>query len=126
PYIIVAGVAVSGGVGGAAFFRRRKGKSYLIPFNHFNTLTGGALSGGTIVTVEGNTGSGKTLLLEQLMSEDLRKGRPCVFVSTGEFPDNVRSNMKMMGVDVVGYEQKGLLTFVDGYSAEDGQVSREK
>src|SRR5438046_10494015 len=88
PYIIVAGVAVSGGVGGAAFFSRRKGKSYLIPFDHFNTLTGGALNGGTMVTVEGNTGSGKTLLLEQLMSEDLRNGRPCDFVSAGHFAND--------------------------------------
>ena len=126
PYIIVAGVAVSGGVGGAAFFRRRKGKSYLIPFNHFNTLTGGALNGGTMVTVEGNTGSGKTLLLEQLMSEDLRNGRPCVFVSTGDFPNSIRSSMKSMGIDVSVYEQNGLLTFVDAYSAEAGQESREK
>ena len=117
---------MSGGVGGAAFFRRRKGKSYLIPFDHFNTLTGGALNGGTMVTVEGNTGSGKTLLLEQLMSEDLRNGRPCVFVSTGDFPNSIRSSMKSMGIDVSVYEQNGLLTFVDAYSAEAGQESREK
>jgi KaiC/GvpD/RAD55 family RecA-like ATPase len=126
PYLIVGGASASGGVAGAVAYRRRRGRSYLVPFDYFNTLTGGELSGGTIVTVEGNTGSGKTLLLEQLMSEDLRKGRPCVFVSTGEFPDNVRANMKTMGVDVAGYEQKGLLTFVDGYSAEAGQDSKEK
>jgi KaiC/GvpD/RAD55 family RecA-like ATPase len=126
PYLIVGGVSASGGVAGAVVYRRRRGRSYLVPFDYFSTLTGGELSGGTIVTVEGNTGSGKTLLLEQLMSEDLRKGRPCVFVSTGEFPDNVRSNMKTMGVDLAGYEQRGLLTFVDGYSAEAGQDSKEK
>jgi KaiC/GvpD/RAD55 family RecA-like ATPase len=126
PYFIVGGVSASGGVGGALVYRRRRGRSYLVPFDYFNTLTGGEFSGGTIVTVEGNTGSGKTLLLEQLMAEDLRKGRPSVFVTTGEFPDNVRSNIKTMGVDVAGYEQKGLLTFVDGYSAEAGQDSKEK
>jgi KaiC/GvpD/RAD55 family RecA-like ATPase len=126
PYLIVGGVGASGGVAGAVAYRRRRGRSYLAPFDHFYTLTGGEIFGGTIVTAEGNTGSGKTLLLEQLMAEDLRKGRPCVFVTTGEFPDNVRSNMKMMGVDVAGYEQRGLLTFVDGYSAEAGQDSKEK
>jgi KaiC/GvpD/RAD55 family RecA-like ATPase len=31
-----------------------------------------------------------------------------------------------MGFDVTGYEQNGLLTFVDGYSSEAGQESREK
>ncbi len=126
PYLIVGGVGASGGVAGAVVFRRRRQKSYLVPFDHFNTLTGGELSGGTAVTVEGNTGSGKTLLMEQLLGEDLRKGRPCVFVSTGDFPDNLRTNMKTMGVDVTRYEQKGLLTFVDGYSSEAGQDSREK
>src|SRR5207249_4723073 len=126
PYIVVAGVAASGGSGGAMLYRRRRRKSYLIPFDHFSTMTGGGLDGGTVVAVEGNTGSGKTLLLEQLMAEDLRNGRPCVFVSTGDFPNSIRTNMKTMGVDVSGYEQNGLLTFVDGYSAEAGQESREK
>lgn len=101
-------------------------KSYLTPFEHFNSLTGGELDGGTLVAVEGNTGAGKTLLSEQLMYEDLKRGIPCVFVATGDFPANVRANMKSMGLDVAGYEQNGLLTFVDGYSPEAGQVSREK
>jgi KaiC/GvpD/RAD55 family RecA-like ATPase len=125
-YIIIGGVAVSGGVAGGVFYRRRRSRSYLIPFDHFNTLTGGGLTGGTVVTVEGNTGSGKTLLLEQMMGEDLRNARPCVFVSTADFPNNVRTSMRTMGIDVSGYEQNGLLTFVDGYSGEAGQESHEK
>jgi KaiC/GvpD/RAD55 family RecA-like ATPase len=126
PYLIVASVVASGGIGSVALYRRKRRKSYLVPFDYFNTLTGGGLNGGTSVTVEGNTGSGKTLLFEQLMGDDLRNGRPCVFVSTGEFPDTIRATMKTMGVDVSGYEQNGLLTFVDGYSAEAGRESREK
>jgi len=125
-YIIIGGVAVSGGVAGGVLFRRKRSRSYLIPFDHFNTLTGGGLTGGTVVTVEGNTGSGKTLLLEQLMGEDLRNARPCVFVSTADFPNNVRASMRTMGIDISGYEQNGLLTFVDGYSGEAGQESHEK
>lgn len=126
PYFVVGGVGAVGGVGGAVLYRKNRRKNYLIPFDHFNTLTGGELSGGTVVTVEGNTGSGKSLLLEQLMSEDLRNGRPCVFVTTGDFPNNIRANLKTLGLDISGYEQNGLLTFVDGYSAEAGQESREK
>jgi KaiC/GvpD/RAD55 family RecA-like ATPase len=126
PYFIVGAIGASGGVGGAVFYRRKRSRSYLVPFEHFNTLTGGGLDGGTVVTVEGNTGSGKTLLIEQLMGEDLRNARPCVFVATGDFPTNIRANMKAMGIDVTGYERNGLLTFVDGYSGEAGQESREK
>jgi KaiC/GvpD/RAD55 family RecA-like ATPase len=124
PYLAVAGVG-AGVVGGAFYYRRKRGKSYLAPFGHFTTLTAGELDGGT-VSIEGNTGSGKTILSEQLMFEDLKRGKPCIFVSTSDFPSNVRSGMKSMGLDTSGYEQTGLLTFVDGYSAEAGQESTEK
>ena len=123
PYVGVTGVVIAGGT---LYYRRRKMKSYFAPFDYFNTLTGGELAGGTAVTIEGNTGSGKTMLAEQLMFEDLKRGKPCVFLATGDFPSNVRANMRSMGLDVTGYEQNGLLTFVDGYSAEAGQESREK
>ncbi len=124
PYFGIAGAVV---LSSALYYRQRKTKrSYLVPFDYFNTLTGGEIDRGTVITVEGNTGAGKTLLSEQLMYEDLRNGRPCVFVATGDFPSNIRANMRSMGLDVSGYEQSGLLTFVDGYSSEAGQESREK
>ncbi len=126
PYFVASGVFGAGGIGGVLYYRRRKAKSYLVPFDHFNTLTGGEIDGGTVVTVEGNTGSGKTILSQQLMFQDLKNGRPCVFVATGDFPSNIRAGMKNLGLDVTGYEQSGLLTFVDGYSSEAGQESKEK
>jgi KaiC/GvpD/RAD55 family RecA-like ATPase len=123
PYAAIGGATV---VGGALYYgTKRRSKRYLAPFEHFNSLTGGELSSGTMA-VEGNTGSGKTLLSEQLLYEDLRRGRPCIFVATGDFPSNIRSNMKSMGLDITGYEQSGLLSFVDAYSSEAGQESREK
>ncbi len=121
-----AAAAAAGTFGGVFYYRRRKRKSYLVPFDHFNTLTGGDLNGGTVMAVEGNTGSGKSLLSEQMMYEDLRKGKPCVFVTTGDFPSNVRTGMNAMSLDVTGYEQKGLLSFIDAYSAEAGRESSEK
>jgi len=123
PYGAIGGAALAGGA--LYYGTKRRTKRYLAPFEYFNSLTGGELSGGTM-TVEGNTGSGKTLLSEQLMFEDLRRGRPCVFVATGDFPANIRQNMKSMGLDVTGYEQGGLLSFVDAYSSEAGLESREK
>src|SRR5260370_18998139 len=119
PYFVVAGIGGIGVVGGVVYYRRRT-KSYLAPFGHFNTLTAGEIDGGT-VSIEGNTGSGKPILSQQLMFKDLKRGKPCSFDSTSDFPSNVRSGMKSMGLDVKGYEQSGLLTFVDGYSAEAGQ-----
>ncbi len=129
PYNLVPYLAGGGGglavVAAGVYYQRKRRKSYLTPFDHFNALTGGELNGGT-VSIEGNTGSGKSILSEQLMFEDLKRGRRCIFVSTSDFPSNVRSGMKSMGLDTKGYEQSGLLTFVDGYSAEAGQESTEK
>ncbi len=129
PYNLVPYLAGGGSglavVAAGVYYQRKRRKSYLTPFDHFNALTGGELNGGT-VSIEGNTGSGKSILSEQLMFEDLKRGRQCIFVSTSDFPSNVRSGMKSMGLDTKGYEQSGLLTFVDGYSAEAGQESTEK
>ncbi len=123
PYAFgVGGVAVLG----LLYFQRRKKREYLAPFDHFYTLTGGPFSGGSMVTIEGNTGSGKTLLTEQLMYDDLRSGKPCVFVSTADFPSKIRGGMKSLGFETDAYEGKEYLKFVDCYSAEAGQPSSEK
>ncbi len=123
PYAIIA---AGGIVGGTFYFKRRKKKEYLVPFDHFYTLTAGAIPLGTMITVEGNTSSGKTLLLEQLMFDDLKAGRPCVFVSAADFPLKIRGGMRSLGLETEPYEGKDALKFVDCYSAEAGQPSQEK
>ena len=123
PYAIIAAAGI---VGGTFYFKRRKKKEYLVPFDHFYTLTAGAIPPGTMITVEGNTSSGKTLLLEQLMFDDLKAGRPCVFVSAADFPLKIRGGMRSLGLETEPYEGKDALKFVDCYSAEAGQPSQEK
>jgi len=54
--------------------------------------------------VEGNIGAGKTLLTEQLMYDDLRAGRPCVFVSTADFPAKIRSGLHSLDSETDPYE----------------------
>jgi KaiC/GvpD/RAD55 family RecA-like ATPase len=123
PYVAIAGVAI---VGGSFYYKRRKKKDYLVPFEHFYALTSGSFPPGTMITVEGNTGSGKTLLAEQLMHDDLKAGRSCVFVSTADFPMKIRTGMQSLGLETELYEDKDKLMFVDCYSAEAGQPSKEK
>lgn len=123
PYVLVA---IAGVTGGTFYLRRRKKKEYLAPFDHFYTLTAGSIPQGTMVTVEGNTGAGKTLLAEQLMYDDLKAGKPCVFVSTADFPLKIRSGIRSLGLEPEPYESKDALKFVDCYSAEAGQLSQEK
>src|SRR5438105_13000815 len=123
PYVVGA---AGGTIAGTFYIKRRRRKEYLAPFDHFYSLTGGSFPQGTMVTVEGNTGAGKTLLTEQLMYDDLKTGRPCVFVSTADFPGKIRSGMRSLGLETEPYESKESLKFVDSYSMAAGQPSQEK
>ncbi len=119
--ITIAGLATS-----LVYLTRRRGREYLAPFSYFEQMTGGEIPGGSMVTVEGNTGAGKTTLCSEIMFEDLRRGRPCLYVAADDFPDRVREQMRSLGIDVADYEKSGLLTFIDCYSAEAGRLSTEK
>jgi len=123
PYVAGAGgVAIAGFV----YLQRRKKREYLAPFDHFYTLSGGPFASGSMVMIEGNTGSGKSLFAQQIMYDDLRSGKPCVFVSTADFPSKIRGAMKSLGFETDPYEGREYLRFVDCYSAEAGQPSQEK
>lgn len=124
-YFLVV-VPVAGGSSGYVLLRRRKRRLYLAGFDHFEILSGGALPKSALVMVLGNTGSGKTILCEELAYNELRRGRFCIFVTTGEFPSKIRENMKNLGKDTQGYESQGLLRFIDCYSGDAGQISTEK
>ncbi len=122
----IGGLGAAGLGTGAIYVRRRRTREYLAPFSYFERLTGGEVPGGSMVTVEGNTGAGKTTLCSEIMYEDLKRGRPCLYVAADDFPDRIREQMRSLGIDVAGYEKSGLLTFVDCYSAEAGRTPTEK
>ena len=132
PFPLLAALISGGGLGaaglatGAVYVRRRRTKEYLAPFSFFEQMTGGEVPGGSMVTVEGNTGAGKTTLCSEVMYEDLKRGRPCIYVAADDFPDRIRDQMRNLGIDVAGYENVGLLSFVDCYSAEAGRTPTEK
>ena len=132
PFPLLAALISGGGLGvaglatGAVYLRRRRAKEYLAPFSFFEQMTGGEVPGGSMVTVEGNTGAGKTTLCSEVMYEDLKRGKPCIYVAADDFPDRIRDQMRNLGIDVGGYEKSGLLSFVDCYSAEAGRIPTEK
>lgn len=81
----------------------------------------------SVVLVLGDPATGKTTLMVQMVSEALRRGKNIVYASLDDFPDSVRSSMRVVGVDPGGYEVEGRrkLTFIDCYSFLVGVKSKE-
>lgn len=75
----------------------------------------------SIIMVKGNSGSGKTLLLEHLASYNARRGIASIMVTTVAFPSEIRDDMRSFGLST-----DGKLVFVDCYSKMAGRASPER
>ena len=75
--------------------------------------------------IAGNSGSGKSVLLNSLASEHLAVGKS-VYVTNAEYPDKTRENMLRLGVAEEGSLRGDKLIFIDAYSAVGGGSSKEK
>jgi len=122
PYaaVSVAALAV------VAVFVRRKRKLYPATINVLDDLIEGGLPQAATIMIMGPSAAGKTVLLENLMYASLDRRRPCVFVTTMQFPSEIRKEAKALGFDTEPHEKEGRLVFVDCYSAAAGQASEEK
>ena len=80
------------------------------------------------VLVMGDSSTGKTTLIIQMVVEALKKGRDVVFATLDDFPDSVRESIKLMGLDPKGFEVEGRrkLVFIDCYSFLVGVKSLEQ
>jgi KaiC/GvpD/RAD55 family RecA-like ATPase len=114
--IVIAAVAI--------VIRRRR--FYESPFDYMDVLTNGGLPDSCTSAIVGNSGSGKTVLMESLAYRSLKEGRGCVLVTNVELPSDTRNTMKTLGMDVSDFESQGKLVFIDGYSALSGSQSTEK
>ncbi len=82
----------------------------------------------TAVLVMGDTSTGKTTLIIQMVVEALKKGKDVVFATLDDFPDSVRESINLMGLDPKGFEVEGRrkLVFIDCYSFLVGVKSQEQ
>ena len=119
--LLLAGVAVVAVVG-AFVAKRRKTRR----FKHVGELLGGTIPRSAVVMIVGPSGSGKSLLLQNLLADFLRVGRRCVYVSNCELPSKVKERLGKMGLDVRKLQDSNMLGFVDAYSGATGAVSSEK
>ncbi len=95
-------------------------------FDYLNTIMGGTIPQATALLVTGDAGSGKTLLCEQLATDWLGRGKPAVYISYQNPPDQVRKSMTSLGLDPKMFESSGKLALVDCHSSPAKTKSSEK
>lgn len=104
---------------------KRRQKTQRVPFEFLNEILGGEIPAEAAVMIIGNPGSGKTVLMQKLMYDQLNRGRTCVFVTNNDFPKKITNDMKQLGLDVSRFKGKEL-AFIDCYSGTAGRPSSEK
>lgn len=95
-------------------------------FEHLGQLFGGSLPRSVVMMIVGPSGSGKSLLLQNMLADSIETGRACLYISNSELPSKVREQLRKLGVKVRAYEDENKLCFIDAYSGETGAVSGEK
>jgi KaiC/GvpD/RAD55 family RecA-like ATPase len=105
--------------------RRRRGKLYPRSFGYFTQLTQGGLPETCFIMISGNSGSGKSVLLNSLAAEHLALGKS-IYITNTEYPHKTRENMLRLGVTEEGNLRGDKLIFIDAYSAVGGGLSKEE
>jgi KaiC/GvpD/RAD55 family RecA-like ATPase len=121
--LLPASIAIVAFFGAVAVARRRAGKR---SFKHVADLLGGALPSSSVIMIAGPSGSGKSLLLQNILSDSLQLRRRCVYISNSEMPSRIKGQLAKMGLDSERYENDNMLRFIDAYSGGSGVVSSEK
>jgi KaiC/GvpD/RAD55 family RecA-like ATPase len=121
--LILGGIAVFAVFGAFAIGHRRTRTQR---FKNVAELLGGTIPESIVVMIVGSSGSGKTLLLQNLLADTLGLGRRCVYVSNSELPSKTRDRLAKMGLEVEACQRENRLRFVDAYSGGTGIVSSEK
>jgi len=120
---ILTAVAIVAGLGVFAASLRRKGARR---FRHLADLLGGTIPQSAVVMILGPSGTGKSLLLQNILADSLQLRRRCVYVSNSELPSKVREQLKRFGVNAQAHEEQCTLRFIDAYSGLTDASSSEK
>jgi KaiC/GvpD/RAD55 family RecA-like ATPase len=104
---------------------RRGSRVYPHDFSHFDKLTMGGLPDSCFTLIAGNSGSGKSVLLESLAAEHMKKGQGSVYIINTEYPSKIRESMITLGMPITEVMKDEKLLFIDSYSAVGGTPSKE-
>jgi|GEM_PF-714613 KaiC/GvpD/RAD55 family RecA-like ATPase len=122
PYFIIIFAAASL----TFYIVKRRRKLYPKPFSFINKIVEGGFPEQATVMILGPPGSGKTVLMENLAYESLKKNKKCIYIVNNEFPSKIRENMRSIGLNLKEFEEKGHFIFIDCYSGLAGKKSEEK
>jgi KaiC/GvpD/RAD55 family RecA-like ATPase len=94
-------------------------------FEHIFQLTQGNLETTGLVIINGESGSGRTTLCTGLMSNYMKMGSPCLYLTCDQSPSDLRDQMKKLGTDAAQYESSYRFIIVDGFAAQSESFSME-
>lgn len=112
------------GLASTLVVRRRRSKLYPRNFQYFKEMTHGGLPATCFTVIMGDSGSGKSVLLNSLAGEHLAAGN-AIYITNIEYPEKIRENLVKLGVCEEANVQTDKLIFIDAYSAVGGSQSKE-
>lgn len=92
----------------------------------FDELVEGGLPRGRTILLAGGSGTGKTLFASTFLYTGALSGEPGVYLTLEEKPKNIRSEMKVFGMDFEKVEKDGKLAIIDASLIRLGLESDEK
>lgn len=123
---LIATTAAVVGVASVVAIRRKRNKVYPASFDYFNELSHGGLPDACFTVISGNSGSGKSVLLNTLAAKHVEVGRS-IYITNMEYPDKIRDSLTKLGISgnpSAAFD--GRLIFIDAYSAIGGGSSKEE
>ncbi len=80
----------------------------------FDELLGGGVPKGKCILLVGGPGSGKTIFAIQYLLNGARKDERGLYVTLGERPEHVKSNVASFSWDIDRFESEGKIMLLDG------------
>jgi len=72
----------------------------------------GGIRKGSAVLITGSPGTGKTIIGIQYIIEGAKRNEPGIYITSEEVTENIRLYASSLGLDITGYEKKGLITLI--------------
>jgi len=89
----------------------------LTGIENLDKILGGGLPRPAALAVYGPMGSGKSFLIRNILSQKLQdKTFSCLFYAVDQPAEEVKEDLKKLGIDVKQHEEKGTLSFVDVFT----------